>query len=52
MTTTTDAEAGRALPEDRERMRRLSEEVQGRLREMGLIMTRNLSGWPTRRTRS
>ncbi|MEP7021641.1 MAG: hypothetical protein ABI808_13395 [Pseudonocardiales bacterium] len=28
--------------EDRGRMQRLSEEVQGRLREMGLIMTRSL----------
>jgi hypothetical protein len=29
-------------PEDRERMQRLSEEVQGRLTEMGLIATRTL----------
>lgn len=29
-------------PEDRERMQRLSEEVQGRLKEMGLISARTL----------
>lgn len=29
-------------PQDRERMQRLSEEIQGRLEEMGLIMSRTL----------
>ena len=42
MTTTTEPKRVELSPEDRERMRRLSEEVQSRLREMGLIMTRNL----------
>jgi hypothetical protein len=36
------ADAKELQPEDREKMRRLSEEVQGRLAEMALITTRTL----------